>query len=89
MSLVIDWSEEKNSLLKKSRNISFEDVEFAILNKKIIDIVPHFNKDKYPHQKLIIVCINDYIYYVPFVYKESNIIFLKTIIPSRKYNKKY
>jgi hypothetical protein len=32
--------------------------------------------------------INDYVYYVPFI-EDNEKIFLKTIIPSRKYTKKY
>ncbi len=37
------WDEEKNTLLKSTRNISFEDIENAILNDNILDIVPHHN----------------------------------------------
>ena len=87
MELNIDWDQEKNILLQKTRGVSFEDVEDAILNDKIIDIVPHHNQEKYPHQEIIIIEIKGYIYYVPFVLDEEKI-FLKTIIPSRKYNKR-
>ena len=53
---------------------------------KLLDIVPHFNLEKYPNQKLLIVSIKDYTYYVPFVEDEIKV-FLKNIIPSRKYHK--
>jgi uncharacterized DUF497 family protein len=88
MTLKIEWNVEKNNLLKKTRNISFEDVEDAILNDEIIDIVDHHNKESYPNQEILIVRIKDYICYVPFVL-ENNVMFLKTIIPSRKHNKKF
>ncbi len=84
----INWSDEKNSILKQTRNISFEDVENAIMNDKILDIIPHHNQEKFAHQELMIVQIYDYTYYVPFVMNEEEI-FLKNIIPSRKYHKKY
>ena len=86
MDLIIKWGECKNSILKKERKISFEDVETAIINKKIIDIIPHHNQRRYSDQKLMIIEIKNYIYYVPFT-KNKNEIFLKTIIPSRKYQK--
>ena len=84
----IVWDEEKNILLKKTRNISFEDIESAILNDKVLDILPHHNKEKYPNKELLIVEFVGYIYYVPFVENDEEI-FLKSIIPSRKLTKKY
>ena len=54
---------------------------------------PHFfahpNKLKYPNQKIYIVNLNGYVYLVPFVRKNTQTIFLKTIFPSRKLTKKY
>jgi len=87
MNLIIEWSNEKNDLLKKTRNLSFEDVEDAILNDEIMDIIPHHNQKLYPNQEILIVRINNYVRYVPFII-EGKTMFLKTIIPSRKFNKK-
>lgn len=84
----IGWSDDKNRILKQTRNVSFEDVENAIMNDNILDILPHHNQEKFSHQELMIVQINHYTYYVPFVMNEEEI-FLKNIIPSRKYHKKY
>ena len=84
----VNWSSEKNTVLKQTRKVSFEDVENAIINGNILDIVPHHNKTKYPNQELMIVWLHNYTYYVPFVMNEDEI-FLKNIIPSRKYHKKY
>ena len=38
---------------------------------------------KYPRQKIMIVGVDGYAYLVPFV-EETDYLFLKTIIPSRK-----
>jgi uncharacterized DUF497 family protein len=84
----IEWSSEKNEILKHTRGISFEDVENTIMNDQVIDIVPHHNQEKYPHQELMIVWIQNYTYYVPFVMTNDGI-FLKNVIPSRKYHKQY
>lgn len=83
-----DWSIKKNEELKADRNVSFEDVVFSIVHEGLLDIVEHPNKQKYPDQRVFIVKIEDYAYLVPFV-EEENVIFLKTIIPSRKMTKKY
>jgi len=84
----IDWDEEKNSKLKKERDISFEEVLIAIEDNQILDIIEQTNKAKYPNQKIIVVNINEYAYLVPFVEDEEKI-FLKTIIPSHKATRKY
>jgi uncharacterized DUF497 family protein len=84
----IEWNDEKNIQLQKSRNVCFEAVENAILDGRILNVVPHHNLEKYPNQKILIVEINSYIHYVPFVENEDSY-FLKSIIPSRKHNKQY
>jgi len=80
---IIRWNEEKNIKLKLIRNISFEDVEEAILNDSFYRIEMHPDQEKYPNQKKLFVEIEDYIYIVPFVENEDEI-FFKTIYPSRK-----
>jgi uncharacterized DUF497 family protein len=83
-----DWNVKKNEELKAERNVGFEDVLFSIMHDGLLDIVEHPNKQKYPGQRVFIVKIEDYVYLVPFV-EEEKVIFLKTIIPSRKMTKKY
>lgn len=82
------WNIEKNQQLKAERNISFEEVVFCIANEQLLDIVEHPNQIKYPDQRIFVVRINDYAYLVPFVESER-VVFLKTIIPSRKATKEY
>lgn len=83
-----DWDVKKNEILRETRNISFEEIVFAIANDKLLDILEHTNTEKYPNQKLFIVEISDYAYVVPFIEDEEKY-FLKTIYPSREATKKY
>ena len=82
------WDEDKNNILKKTRNISFEEIVLSLSNNKLLEVVEHPNKQKYPSQKMFIVDVRDYAYVVPFVEDEKKY-FLKTIYPSREATKKY
>ncbi|MAZ77673.1 MAG: toxin [Legionellaceae bacterium] len=84
-----DFSDEKNRQLIKERDISFDEVIAAIKSGKVLDIIPHPNIAKYPHQKLYVLLMNCYVYVVPFVKKDKGTIFLKTIFPHRKLTRKY
>ena len=84
----IEWNEEKNVFLKRGRNVSFEDVLVKILDGDYLDIIPHPNQSAYPHQMVFIFLLGKYVYLVPFVQRED-VIFLKTIIPNRKFTKAY
>ena len=83
-----NWNEEKNELLKATRDICFEQIVMHIERGDLLDIQPHPNAEKYPNQKIMIVNVNEYIFVVPFVENDKEV-FLKTIIPSRKLTKKY
>lgn len=85
---VFRWDNEKNELLKKNRGVCFEQVVILMEQGNVVDTIEHPNQDRYPGQKIAIVKINDYAYLVPYV-QESEAIFLKTIIPSRKVTNKY
>ena len=78
-----DWDREKNELLKIERGVSFENVLVAISEGRLLDLLEHSNKERYPDQKVIVVDIDGYAYLVPFV-EDKEKIFLKTVIPSRK-----
>jgi uncharacterized DUF497 family protein len=83
-----EWDSDKNDKLEKERGISFEEIVFYIERGDVLDIIPNPNKKKYPNQKIYVINIDDYIYLVPFIESED-MVFLKTIIPSRKATKKY
>ncbi len=68
--------------------MSFEEIESAIEQGNLLDIVAHRNRVKYPNQRIFVVRLLDYVYLVPFV-EDQGAFFLKTIIPSRKATKQY
>ncbi len=82
------WNPEKNEVLKRERNISFEEIVLNIQLGNEVDIYDHPNKARYPNQKISVVVIEDYAYLIPYI-EEKDEIFLKTIIPSRKATKQY
>ncbi|KUG22996.1 hypothetical protein ASZ90_007213 [hydrocarbon metagenome] len=84
----INWNDEKNAALKKSRAVCFEDVVFYIERGEILDDYAHPNQKSYPGQRIMVIGIDNYAYIVPYVENEEEI-FLKTIIPSRKATQKY
>lgn len=83
-----DWNDEKNEVLKKTRGVSFEQVELAIALGDLIDRIKHPNSARYPNRKVFLVKIDNYIYSVPYV-EDNEKIFLKTIIPNRKATKEH
>ena len=88
MGMLFDFDPEKNNKLITERQISFEEITAAIYSGALLDIIEHPNKNKYKHQKMFVVCVNNYVYLVPFV-ETGDIFFLKTIFPSRKFTKQY
>jgi len=79
------WSPDKNRELKTNphRDVCFEDIVTAIEGGGLLDDIEHMNAEKYPHQRLLVVLFNDYVYGVPYVSDDEEI-FLKTVYPSRK-----
>ncbi|MCX5699313.1 MAG: DUF4258 domain-containing protein [Candidatus Omnitrophica bacterium] len=83
----IYWDFAKNQKLKTERNISFEEILVCIENQQVLAIIQNPSK-KYKSQRVFVVDLNNYVYYIPFV-KAGDDLFLKTIIPSRKLTKEY
>jgi len=81
----LNWSPEKNEILKVKRGISFEEIAFLIETGQILGIEENPGRS---NQKIYILEIEDYAFIVPFVEKDNEI-FLKTAFPSRKYTKRY
>jgi uncharacterized DUF497 family protein len=84
-----EYSVDKNQWLINERHISFEEIVAALDNRQVLDVINHHNKGKYPHQKMYVIEVNNYVYLVPFVQMNEQTVFLKTIIPSRKAKKRY
>lgn len=82
------WNDDKNTILKQERGVSFEDVVLHLEAGDVLAVFDHPNQARYPGQKIYAVSIEDYVYLIPFVESEHEV-FLKTIIPSRKATKQY
>ncbi|MGA7306370.1 MAG: hypothetical protein WBW88_15940 [Rhodothermales bacterium] len=82
------WNEDKNEWLKRVRRISFEEILFHISEGDLLDVLEHPNQGRYPNQKIFVVDVEGYAVIVPFV-EDEEVIFMKTIIPSRKLTKRY
>ncbi len=85
--MIFDWNDDKNTLLKETRNVCFEDIITSIHEGKLLDIVKNSSAN-HPEQYCLIVEVMKYVHIVPFA-KNDDIFFLKTIYPSRKLTKKY
>lgn len=83
-----NWNAEKNNQLIAERDKSFEEVIFFIENGGLLDEIAHPNSISYPNQRMFVVAIDGYVYLIPYVENDEEI-FLKTIIPSRKFTKRY
>ena len=62
-----DFSEAKNDQLFKERGVTFYNVIDSINENGILLNFNHPNFIKYPHQKILVVNINDYTYCVPYI----------------------
>ena len=88
--MTYDWNEEKNKQLKEQRGISFEEIVLCIQEDRVATVLEHPNKERYPGQRLYLIEYKKQIFVVPFVVDaEEEVIFLKTVYPSRYYTKKY
>lgn len=82
----IKWSPEKNAKLILERGVSFEEAAELILHgMHTVVRLPRSHGE----QNVFLVSIRSYIHVVPFVIEHDGSIFLKTVFPSRKYNRKY
>ena len=80
-NLYIHWNTEKSEILKQTRGISFEEV----MEGELITVLSHPAKI---NQRILVFEYNDYCWAAPCVI-EGDIVFLKTLYPSRKLTKIY
>ena len=83
-----DWNPDKNEWLKKNRNISFEQIIFHLSQGDIWMVSDYPNQEKYPKQRIYFVVVENCVYLVPHIIKKD-VIFLKTVFPSRKATKAF
>ena len=84
----IRWSLEKNAELKRTRDVSFEEILSAVEQGGLMLTLEHPNKSQYPNQRIWVVSYRGYAHMVPFVETDDEV-FLKTIMPSRKATRQY
>jgi len=85
---IYNWNAEKNEQLIVERGISFEEIVFYIENNGLLDDIAHPNSQYYSHQRIFVLAVESYVYLVPYIENKDEL-FLKTIIPSRKFTKIY
>ncbi|MGR3317758.1 MAG: toxin [Candidatus Anammoxibacter sp.] len=83
---MIIGDEQKYEFLKYKREIDLNDIEQIILNKNYLDILKNPKKE---NQTIFVVNYKSYIHIVPFILDKDKNIVIKTVYPSRKYNKLY
>jgi uncharacterized DUF497 family protein len=83
-----EWSDQKNIWLRQERGITFEDIVFYVAHGGLLDTIEHPNQSRYAGQRILIVKVEHSVCLVPFV-EDDEVIFLKTIVPSRKMTKQY
>lgn len=84
------WNAEKAAAIRgdSGRNgVGFEECVIAIEEGRVLADIAN-PSPQFPHQRMMVLNINDYAYVVPYVESAENI-FLKTIFPSRKHTAKY
>lgn len=85
---IYNWNSDKNQELIVERGVSFEEAIFHIEHGGLLDDIAHPNSSDSPNQRIFVICIKEYAHLVPYVESEDEV-FLKTIIPSRKFTKMY
>lgn len=89
MAFDINFSEEKNQLLKATRGVGFDEIIDAMHNGDLVADIAHPSQSR-PNQRLYVIKIKKYAYAVPYVINpQRNEIFLKTAYVSRALTKKY
>lgn len=86
--MYIRWNESKNAELVARYGFGFERIIVALTEDSLLLDQRHPNKNRYAHQRQLLVVIEGYIYVVPYVENEEEV-FFKTFYPSRKLTKKF
>jgi uncharacterized DUF497 family protein len=81
------WSAEKEERLKAARGVSFEEVQTAIEEGGLIDVVPNPDPEQ-PRGLMYIVLMRGYTWVVPF-HRDGHTIVLHTAFPDRRMMNRY
>jgi uncharacterized DUF497 family protein len=80
------WDEEKGEKLRKERGVCFEETVERIVTNEILDVLEHRTRK---NRKIFVIALEGRIHAVSFLWDEDGNIFLKTIYPSRKLQRRY
>lgn len=83
---MIIYDVKKAKKLKIERDIDIDEIIDLIIEKRYIDILEN---SKRRGQKIFILLYKDYIHAVPFIIDEEGNIIIKTVFPSRNFQKIY
>jgi len=78
------YNPEKNTKILASREIGLDEVANAMIAGNVLAVTDHYNKERYPNQKIAYVEVLHRVYVVPYVQEDKNSVFLKTAYPSSK-----
>ena len=60
-----------------------------IADGNLLEIRKHHNQGKYPNQEIMYVRVLKEVYAVPYIKEKEDLVFLKTLFPSRKARKEF
>ncbi len=80
------WNTEKNTMLWRERNVSFEKLVQVIESGGLIADQKNSTR---PSQRRLIIFYDSYVWVVPYVIEKDGTKFLKMAYPSRKFFKRY
>jgi len=78
------YDKEKDTLLRSTRGIGFQEAIEAIELGNVLTDFPHPNQNKYANQRVMVLQIDGYAYVVPYLMDEE-VLVLKTVYPNRKF----
>ena len=88
MRMNFDWNGEKNDKLLAERGFNFETIVDIVERQGVLDDIENPNEESFPHQRALIVAVDNYAVFVPYV-MDGDTMFLKTAFRSRRFQKKY
>jgi uncharacterized DUF497 family protein len=83
------YNHEKNAELLKLRGIGFEEIIQSIADGNLLEIRKHHNQEKHPNQEIMYIRVLKEVYAVPYIKEKEDLVFLKTLFPSRKARKEF
>ena len=78
------FDDKKNQVLFEQRGLSFEQAIEIIADQGILLDFQHPNTDAYPHQRVMVISIDNYPHCIPYIMDGETFV-LKTIFRDRRF----